>query len=151
MSKIIKLRTGPHRVADLFDLNAHPELHIIWGIYVGEGCVDGHDPLEWRKVEAHAHCMTDDEWYGWICIARPNHVKTPKGSPTHALLHELAHLMAKQTSHGKRWHDILVGLGCRIEANKFYKPRVKKEKFINATSNPIREEAVRQGFIQQER
>ena len=122
-----KVRSGPHRTSDLFDTYARPELNIIWGIYVGEGCVAGYDPLSWREIEAHAHSLVDDEWYGWICVANPRAVVTPKGKPTHTVLHELAHLILKNRSHNKKWADTVIQLGARAEANKYYKKKPHKE------------------------
>jgi hypothetical protein len=127
MSSRKKLAPGPHRVTDLFDMKKYPEMGIIWGIFVDEGCVTGDDPLEWREVDAHAHSLKDDEWNGWICIADPRLVVTPTGRPTHTMIHEVAHLILQNTSHGKKWSDTVVRLGGAKEAKKFYKPREKKE------------------------
>jgi hypothetical protein len=130
-----KLRPGPHKVTELFDVKNHTELSHIWGIFVGEGCVSGMDPLEWKRIDAHAHSLENDEWQGWICIADPKAVVTPKGRPSHTLLHELAHLILKNVSHGKKWADTVIRLGAKAEAGKYYKPRVKKE-----TVNVVHEE-----------
>ena len=125
-----KLRLGPHKINNLFDLDVYPELGCVWGIYLGDGCVSGANPLEWQRIDAHAHSHEDDEWRGWICIASPRDVRTPKGKPTQLLWHEVAHILARNGAHGTKWRDILIGLGCKAEAERFYKPRkprVKKE------------------------
>lgn len=121
-----KLRSGPHKISELFDLNRYPELGAIWGIYVGDGCVSGVDPLAWKRIDAHAHALEDDEWRGWICVAQPRDVRTPKGRPTQVLWHELAHILARNGAHGTKWRDILIGLGCKKEAEKYYEPRQKR-------------------------
>jgi len=131
-----KLRKGPHKAQDLFDMVEYPELSKVWGIYVGEGCVTGNDPLDWKIIEAHAHALQDDEWKGWICIADPGAVITATGRPSHTLIHEVAHLILQNASHNKKWHDTVVGLGATVEAKKYYRSRVKKEK-----SNVIHEES----------
>lgn len=125
-----KLRSGPHKASDLFDLKRYPELSVVWGIYVGEGCVIGDEPLEWRTIEAHAHSTNDDEWQGWICIANAKDIITTTGRPTHTLIHELAHLVLRDRSHGKKWADTVIRLGASAEAKKYYKPRVKKEQTV---------------------
>jgi hypothetical protein len=137
-----KIAPGPHKPKNLFDLDKYPELKIIWGIYVDDGCVSGVDPLEWRKIDAHAHTAKDDEWAGWICISDPKAVITPTGRPTHVLLHELAHLMVPNSAHNKKWYDTLVRLGGATEAKKFYKPRKKKDQLalpVPSTELMIRE------------
>jgi len=123
-----KLRPGPHRVSELFDMNKYPSLNIIWGIYVGEGCVIGDDPLIWKRIDAHAHSLKDDEWRGWVCIADHKAVITATGRPSHTLIHELAHLELQNTAHNKKWADCVIRLGARAEANKYYKPRAKKDR-----------------------
>ena len=110
-----KLRSGPHRPTDLG--LTHPDL---WGVYVGDGCVTGQAPLEWLTVAAHAH-VGSDEWAGWICIA--DNVLTPKGNPTHLLLHEIAHVIRGNTSHDAKWRRILTDLGAKREASRYEKPR----------------------------
>lgn len=121
-----KLKTGPHRVADLFDMRKYTSLNIVWGIYVGEGCITGEYPLDWKKIEAHAHALKDDNWQGWICIANPRSVITSTGRPSHTLIHEVAHLELASSSHGKKWYDVVVGMGATVEAKKYYRPRKKK-------------------------
>lgn len=129
------LRPGPHKISALFDLNKYPELGAIWGIYIGDGCISGRDPLEWQRIDAHAHALEDDEWRGWICVARAVDVITPKGRPSTILWHELAHILAKNGAHGIKWYNILIGLGCKAEAEKFFKPpkkyaKVEKQEII---------------------
>ena len=126
MGNNIKLRPGPHKASDLFDMKKYPDFAIVWGIFVGDGCVIGSDPLDWRKIEAHAHSFPEDEWQGWICVADPRAVITSTGRPTHTLIHEVAHLVLQNSSHGKKWADTVVRLGATTEAKKFYKPRVKR-------------------------
>jgi len=122
-----KLRTGPHRVSDLFDLKKYPALVIVWGIFVGDGCITGSYPLDWKTIEAHAHALDDDEWQGWICVADPRAVVTSTGRPSHTILHEVGHLELKNASHGKKWYDAVVHLGATAEAKKYYSSRKKKE------------------------
>jgi hypothetical protein len=94
-----KVRTGPHRPTELSPtLASFPDL---WGIYVGDGCVTGGSPLEWREVDAHAHNSTEDEWFGWVCIADPYSVITANRNPTALLKHEIAHLLCKNDGHTK--------------------------------------------------
>ena len=121
-----KLRIGPHKAKELFDLDKYPEMSVIWGIYVGDGCVTGADPLDWKAIDAHAHSNTDDEWRGWICISDARAVVTPTGKPSHTVIHELSHLINIGGGHGKKWAETVIRLGAAVEAKKFYKPRIKK-------------------------
>jgi hypothetical protein len=99
-------------------LAEYPE---VWGIYVGAGCVTGDSPLDWRTIEAHAHVL--DEWTGWICIANRRSVVTANGRATHLLLHEVGHVLVGDTSHGKRWRDMVTGLGAAKEAKRYERGR----------------------------
>jgi hypothetical protein len=109
-----RLAAGPHRPASL-GLGSHQRL---WGVYVGDGCVTGADPLEWLAIKAHAH-VADDPWAGWICIADRDQVLTGTGRPTHLLIHELAHISTNTTKHDRRWRDEATRMGARREAAKY--------------------------------
>ena len=109
----MKVEPGPHRPSALGI--TEPKL---WGVYVGEGCVTGEDPLEWLSVEAHAH-VGDDPWRGWICVADRRRVITQRGNPTHLLLHEVAHIICNTTKHDRRWRDEVTRLGARREAKRY--------------------------------
>lgn len=121
MPKYFKVAPGPYRPTTLYNIKDFPELNEIWGIYVGDGCVTGQDPLEWLEVDAHAHVL--DEWNGWICIASPLKVVTVNGNPTQLVLHELAHILCKRPGHGRKWYDTICRLGAKNEGKKYYKPR----------------------------
>jgi len=109
-----KVRTGPHRPEDLSNnLSVHSNL---WGIYVGDGCVTGLAPLDWIGIHAHAHNRSDDEWFGWICIADPANVITSAGNPTAVLKHEIAHLYCPDENHSKNWKMVVTLLGAPKEA-----------------------------------
>ena len=113
----VKVRTGPHRPTDLTPWLA--PFTAVWGVYVGDGCVIGAEPLEWLKIHAHAHDDPEDEWFGWICIADPYNVITAKGQPTVILKHEVAHILCKDGGHGQMWRLILTILGAKSEAKKY--------------------------------
>ena len=133
MPKYRKVPQGPHRPDTLYNIKEFPELNEIWGIYVGDGCVTGQDPLEWLEVDAHAHVL--DEWNGWICIANPAKVVTPNGNPTQLVLHELAHILCKKPGHGKKWYDTICRLGAKHEGKKYYKTRTSPSIIVNEESN----------------
>lgn len=113
-----RLEAGPHR-PEALGLTVRG----LWGVYVGDGCVTGQEPLEWLRVDAHAHVM-DDPWAGWICIADCSAVLTAKGNPTHLLKHELAHIICNTQRHDRRWRDEVTRLGAGREAKKY--ERTKK-------------------------
>ena len=104
---------GPHRPST-FGIH-HPS---VWGVYVNDGCVTGQEPLEWLTVAAHAH-VADDQWAGWVCIT--GHVITPKGNPSHLLLHEVAHCIRNNRAHDLKWRKVLTDLGAKKEADKYIK------------------------------
>lgn len=112
-----KLRNGPHRPSSVSPLfTAYPD---VWGIYVGDGCVTGESPLEWREVDAHAHNSTDDDWFGWICVADPAAVITDKGNLTAIIKHEIAHILCPNALHTKGWQRVVTLLGAPQEAKKY--------------------------------
>ena len=121
-----KVRTGPHKPYNLSpDLAAFPD---VWGVFVGDGCVTGAEPLEWLKIHAHAHDDIKDEWFGWICIADARNVITAKGHPTAILLHEIAHIICRGAGHNKKWQTVVTALGAPKEAQKYErKPNGKRE------------------------
>ena len=123
MSKTIRLKIGPHKPSHLYHLYEIPELYKVWGIYAGDGCVTGQDPLEWLDIHAHSHIDNDDMWKGWICIADTSKIVTPNENPTHLVLHELAHIICESSGHGKAWYDTVCRLGAKSEGKKYYKPR----------------------------
>ena len=114
--KRFKVKNGPHRISKLVK-NYNEDYDCVWGVYVGEGCVTGEDPLEWRNEDAHAHIR--GPWSGWICIADPYDVVTVNKNPTHLLLHEIAHLLCKSASHGKVWKETVSALGATKEATRY--------------------------------
>lgn len=115
-----KVRTGPHRPIELSPaLAAYPS---VWGVYVGDGCVTGQEPLEWLKIHAHAHDDPSDEWFGWVCIADPYNVITPKGNPSAILLHEIAHVLCRGEGHNKKWRAVVTSIGAPKEAKKYERP-----------------------------
>lgn len=123
MAKTIRVKIGPHKPGYLYDVKETPELYKIWGIYAGDGCITGQDPLEWLDIHAHSHFNNDDMWKGWICIANTAKVVTQNEKPTHLVLHELAHIICESSGHGKKWYDTVCRLGAMQEAKKYYKPR----------------------------
>ena len=124
-----KVRKGAHRPESLSKFLADfPE---VWGVYVGHGCVDGTNPLEWRDVDAHAHVIAGDEWRGWICIADQRKVITENRNPTHLFLHEIAHIVCCSASHGEHWRDTLIEFGASREAAKYFKKKPRGTKPLN--------------------
>jgi hypothetical protein len=91
----------------------------LWGIYIGDGCVTGDSPLQWRDVDAHAHNNHDDEWFGWICIANASDVVTEANNPTVTLKHEIAHMLCPNQGHTKAWRKTLTDLGAAKEASRY--------------------------------
>jgi hypothetical protein len=89
--------------------------NVIWGVFVG-GCVDERNAWGiWDGTRSHAHNRTKSEWFGWICILSPADVLTPRGQPTATLLHEVAHLMAPDALHDRRWKRAVIALGAGSE------------------------------------
>ena len=94
----------------------------IWGVYVG-GCVGGDSA--WRlfhEIHGHAHNDEVDEWFGWVCILEPKHVLTPTQRLTGTLIHEIAHILAPNEGHSRRWKRIVTELGAPQEAKSKKKP-----------------------------
>jgi len=112
-----KVRTGPHRPTELS--SAFAPYSGVWGVYVGDGCVSGGSPLEWRAVEAHAHNRKSDEWFGWICVADQWAVVTENGNLTVTMKHEIAHILCPDSLHGARWRAAVTALGAPQEAKKY--------------------------------
>jgi len=133
MSLNPKVRTGPHRPSSLFNYGKSSYFYedVIWGIYVGEGCVSGLDPLEWASIHAHAHYDKYDEWSGWVCIADPRKVITKGGRPTHLVLHEVGHLITGTRHHGTQWARVVTSLGATSEVKKYYRVRDKPTILVN--------------------
>ena len=113
----VKVKLGPHRPTSLS--HALAPYSDIWGVYVGDGCVTGTEPLEWLKIHAHAHNDTEDEWFGWICIADPYNVITAKGNPTAILLHEVAHVLCRDPGHSQKWCAVVSAIGAPGQAQKY--------------------------------
>ena len=113
----VKIKTGPHRPSSLSPWCA--PFADRWGIYVGDGCVTGAEPLEWKTVLAHAHNDVEDEWFGWVCVADPYDVITTKGQPTVTLKHEIAHILCKNGGHTALWRTVPTSLGAPSEAKKY--------------------------------
>lgn len=109
------MEAGPHHPSRL-----HPRLgqfaHL-WGVFAG-GCIAGTEAVYWRNTDGHAHVDLEDPWQGWICVADPTKVLTPKGNPSTLLLHELAHLLTGQ-SHGKAFQAACTVLGIPREGEHY--------------------------------
>jgi len=92
---------------------------IVWGVYVGQGCISGEDPLDWIHILAHAHNKKEDEYYGWICIRDAKMAFTKQGNPSLVMKHEVAHLLCPNQGHTKKWREVLTQMGGGAEAKKY--------------------------------
>jgi len=110
-----RIKPGPHRPS-VFKLDEWP---VVWGVYVGDGCVSAADPLEWANIHAHAHNKTDDPWFGWICIADDRKAFTKLGRPSLLMKHEVAHLLVPNAMHNAKWKKVLTGMGGTSEVKKY--------------------------------
>jgi len=113
--KIGSIKPGANR-PEKFGLEPWP---IVWGVYVGQGCISGEDPLEWIDILAHAHNKKDEEYFGWICIRDAKMAFTKLGNPSLVMKHEVAHLIANDQGHTKKWREILTQMGGGVEAKKY--------------------------------
>jgi len=95
------------------------EWPIVWGVYLGQGCITGNDPLDWKELRAHAHNDKDEEWFGWICLADIKDAFTKLGNPSMVIKHEIAHLLAPNQGHTKKWKEILTAMGGASEVRKY--------------------------------
>jgi hypothetical protein len=85
--------------------------NVIWGIYSG-ACVDERGAWGiWQDADAHAHSLSKNEWYGWICIHDPKKVLTRAGSASDLVLHEYAHLLVPDAGHTTRWKQEVTRIG----------------------------------------
>ena len=102
------------------------------GLSIG-GCISteygkDNEGKDWssRKINnerdfAHAHSYLEDPWYGWICSPHKT-LLTNKW----CLLHEVAHLIANNEGHSKRWKETVVEIGGSLKPksiNWLYKLR----------------------------
>jgi len=125
--KKITTRPGANRPS-AFGLEAWP---VVWGVYVGQGCISGEDPLDWIHILAHAHNRKDEEYFGWICIRDAKMAFTKLGNPSLVMKHEVAHLIANDQGHTKKWREILTQMGGGVEAKKYLNSKVKSNKLDN--------------------
>jgi len=70
-------------------------------------------------VNAHAHNWTDDDFFGWICVADERYLFTPSGASTRVMWHEYAHLLVPDANHGRRWRAVIRQLGWPSEARRY--------------------------------
>ena len=100
------------------DLGLDAYAGLLRGVFVG-GCVDERNAWSvWENAVAHAHNHVAGEWFGWICIVEPKDVLTKSGLPTSVLLHELAHLLAPESLHGRQWKKAVTALGAAAEIER---------------------------------
>jgi len=130
--KIGKIKPGANR-PEKFGLEPWP---IVWGVYVGNGCITGEDPLDWIHILAHAHNKKDEEYFGWICIRDAKMAFTKLGNPSLVMKHEVAHLIASDQGHTKKWREVLTQMGGGSEAKKYLiskkKPTILNNKVIES-------------------
>jgi len=130
--KIGSIRPGANR-PEKFGLEPWP---IVWGVYVGQGCITGKDPLDWIHILAHAHNRKDEEYFGWICIRDAKMAFTKLGNPSLVMKHEVAHLIANDQGHTKKWREVLTQMGGASEAKKYLiskkKPTILNNKVIES-------------------
>ena len=111
--KIVKNRPYRPSQLGLDDLDG-----VWWGLFVG-GCVDERGSWSiWEDARSHAHNHQKSEWFGWVCIVSPAHVLTPSGQMTNTLAHELAHLLAPNDLHSRRWKRAVTELGFASEITR---------------------------------
>jgi len=100
------------------DLALGEYTHVLRGVYVG-GCIDERNAWGiWESTRSHAHNSSKSEWLGWICVLKPEDVLTASGRPTATLLHELAHLLAPNSHHSRRWKVAVTELGAGQEISR---------------------------------
>ena len=108
------MRCGPHR-PEKFGLD--PVL--CWGVMVGT-CVEGTRwVVDLPDVDAHSHTHPEDQWPGWICIARPKRGDIGSGRFRELVMHEYAHLIASASTHGPSWVAAFTDLGYGREARAY--------------------------------
>jgi len=94
------------------------------GTFVG-GCIDRGDGSSFR-AKAHAHCCPDDpleQNQGWICVRSVKRLRMATGRPSMLMLHELAHILAREAWHNDKWRSKVRELGGRIEEQYLKKTR----------------------------
>ena len=92
--------------------------HVLRGVYVG-GCIHERNAWGiWESTRSHAHNYRANEFYGWICILKPEDVLTASGRPTATLLHELGHLLAPDAHHSRAWKRAVISLGIGQEITR---------------------------------
>jgi hypothetical protein len=79
------------------------------GIFIG-GCVARGIGF-WIGAKAHAHNRLWDRNYGWICF-----MSAKRLTSVELCQHELAHLIAGEGSHTRRWREFLLDLGGTLNA-----------------------------------
>jgi len=91
---------------------------VIRGIFVG-GCVHERNSWSiWEGARSHAHNYRRNEWFGWICILRPDEVLTQTGEMTATLAHGIAHLLCPDQYHSAKWKRTISKMGYPSEILK---------------------------------
>ena len=102
-----------------------PDWPEVKGIFVG-GCVKRGVGSSFR-AKAHTHNMTDDKYFGWICVRSLKRVGEVKGNvitkPSQLLWHEYAHILTPNHGHDDAWRNKMKELGQPITEQYKKKPR----------------------------
>ena len=91
---------------------------VLRGVFVG-GCVDERTAWGvWENTRSHAHNSSKGEWFGWICIMKPEDVLTRSGKMTSTLAHEIAHLVHPDALHSRAWKRTVTKMGYGVEIER---------------------------------
>jgi len=105
-----------YHVSDAVKKQTGFDWHEVKGIFVG-GCVKRGVGSSFR-AKAHAHCWTDDPYFGWICVRSAKRLGEVQGQeitkPSQLLWHEYAHILTPDHYHDDAWRRTMKVLGLPI-------------------------------------